>query len=339
MSNPAGAAGGGLSPRALAIGIVLGALGSTLFAGKAIIVKLAYRYGVSPESLLGLRMGFAAPLFVIVAWHVSRGARGDAGVQAAAVFRPGDAIRIIGLGFVGYYLASLLDFFGLQYVSAGLERLVLYLNPAFVLMIGLVWFRRPIVRWQWIAMLVSYIGVVMVFISDLHFSGDHVVFGTLLVLASGVAYAIYLVASGEMVRRLGSLRLTAWASLASSAFCVAHALVHDGQALFDLAWQVYALSVLNAVLCTFFPLFLVMMAIERLGSGLASQTGMIGPAATILLGAVFLDEPVTALQLTGTVIVIAGVLMLTRAGRAAGNTATAKEGALPSGTDQGRVAR
>lgn len=322
-------------------------LGSTLFAGKAIIVKIAYRYGVSPEALLGLRMAFAAPLFAIVAWHVERGARAAAAVAAAvsapvsaSPFRPGDRWRIVGLGLVGYYLASLLDFLGLQYVSAGLERLVLYLNPAFVLLIGLVWFRRPIVRWQWLAMIVSYLGVVLVFVSDLHFSGDEVVIGTLLVLASGLAYAVYLIGSGEMVRRLGSLRLTAWASLVSSAACVAHAFVTDGAALFDLAWQVYALSVLNAVLCTFFPLFLVMMAIERLGSGLASQTGMIGPAATIVLGAFFLDEPVTALQLSGTAIVIAGVLMLTKAGRAAGNAsageaAKAAAGAAPAVTRRG----
>ena len=345
MTRAGSGAGAGLTTRGLLVGLALGVLGSVLFAGKAIIVKVAYRYSVSPEALLGLRMAFAAPLFAIVAWQVSRrrpagagvsegvgadveasaGAGVGAGVRvpaAASAFRAGDAWRIVGLGLVGYYFASLLDFLGLQYVSAGLERLVLYLNPAFVLLIGLFWFRRPIVRWQWLAMAVSYFGVVLVFLSDLQFSGDHLVLGTMLVLASGIAYAVYLIGSGEMVRRLGSLRLTAWASLVSSAACVAHALVVDGMGLFELQWQVYALSLLNAVFCTFFPLFLVMMAIERLGSGLASQTGMIGPAATIVLGAMFLDEPVTVLQLGGTAVVIAGVLMLTRAGRAAGNAAS-----------------
>jgi len=201
-----------------------------LFAGKAVIIKIAYRYGVDPATLIGLRMAYAAPLFALVAWWVD--APGGPGQRARAlrarapasapesVWRRGDGWRITGLGLAGYYLASYLDFLGLQYVSVGLERVILYLNPTFVLLISLFWFKRRISGRQWLALAVSYAGVVLVFVHDVRTSGDGIVVGGLLVLASGLLYAVYLSAAGEMVSRLGSMRLTAWASLVSSAACV-----------------------------------------------------------------------------------------------------------------------
>ncbi|MET0507887.1 MAG: DMT family transporter [Burkholderiaceae bacterium] len=317
--------------RQLCIGLAIGLLGSSLFAGKAVIIKLAYRYGVSPEALLGLRMAMAAPLFAAVAWLVDTARGRSLAARLAPVIgavrpwerRRGDGWRLFALGMTGYYLASLLDFLGLQYVSAGLERLVLYLNPTLVLVIGWLWFRQPIVRRQWLALAVCYAGVVLVYANDVHLAGGGggrsggggsgaTVLGTALVFASAVAYAIYLVSGGQMVKRLGSLRLTAWASLVSTLGCTVHALVVTGAEMFVLQSPVYGLSLINAVVCTFLPLFLVMMAVERLGSGLAAQAGMIGPAATIGLAAVFLDEPVTLLQLIGTAVVLGGLVLLAR---------------------------
>ena len=299
-----------------------------LFAGKAVIIKIAYRYGVDPATLIGLRMAYAAPLFALAAWWVdgpggpgqrARASRARAPASAPeTVWRRGDGWRITGLGLAGYYLASYLDFLGLQYVSVGLERVILYLNPTFVLLISLFWFKRRISGRQWLALAVSYAGVVLVFVHDVRTSGDGIVVGGLLVLASGLLYAVYLSAAGEMVSRLGSMRLTAWASLVSSAACVLHALVATGPAMWQSRWEVQLLSILNAVVCTVLPLFMVMAAIERLGSALASQTGMIGPASTIILGSVLLGEPVGWLQLVGTAVVIAGVLMLTRVRSSAG---------------------
>lgn len=276
-----------------------------LFAGKAVIVKLAYRHGVDPATLIALRMAFSLPFFVAVAWWVER--RTPPG---ASPWRRGDAARVAGLGLLGYYLSSYLDFLGLQYVSAGLERVILYLNPALVLLITALWLRRPVSARQWVAMVVAWVGVALVFAHDVSATGPDVPLGAGLVLASAALYAIYLVASGEMVRRLGSLRLTAWAMIVSCFACIVQALLVSPGGLVSQPSPVLWLSVLNAVASTVLPVFLVMMAIERVGSAVASQAGMIGPAATIAMGAVWLDEPVTALQLAGTAVVVAGIAVL-----------------------------
>ncbi|MGE3923917.1 MAG: DMT family transporter, partial [Lautropia sp.] len=296
--------------RSVAIGLLLGAVGAVLFSGKAIIVKLAYRYGVDPVTLIGLRMVYAAPLFALLAWASERRARAGAG--APPVWRAGDRWRILGLGLTGYYVASLLDFVGLMYVSVGLERVILYLSPTLVLLISLCWFRRPVSRRQWLALAVSYLGVVLVFVHDVSLGGERVVIGSLLVFGSAAFYAVYLSAAGELVRRLGTLRLTAWATLVACAACVLHALAVTGTAMWHAPWPVHWLSMLNGSACTFLPVLMVMAAIERIGSASAAQTGMIGPASTIVLGALMLDEPVGAIQLIGTAIVLFGVLMLSR---------------------------
>lgn len=276
-----------------------------LFAGKAVIVKLAYRHGVDPATLIALRMAFSLPFFVAVAWWVERRTPAQ-----ASPWRRGDALRVTALGLLGYYLSSYLDFLGLQYVSAGLERVILYLNPALVLLITALWLRRPVLARQWLAMAVAYTGVALVFAHDVSAAGADVPLGAGLVFASAALYAIYLVASGEMVRRLGSLRLTAWAMIVSCFACIVQALLVSPGGLMSQPAPVLWLSVLNAVASTVLPVFLVMMAIERVGPAVASQAGMIGPAATIAMGAVWLDEPVGALQLAGTAVVVAGIAVL-----------------------------
>lgn len=236
----------------------------------------------------------------------------------ASPWRAGDAWRILGLGFSGYYLASYLDFLGLQYVSVGLERVLLYLGPTFVLLLSVFWLKRPVSRLQWLALLVSYIGVVLVYVHDIHVGlQPDLLLGSLLVLGSCLSYAIYLLGSGELVGRLGPRRLTAWASLVASALCVLQALLVSGDGMFRQPGEVQGIAILTAIFCTVLPLFLTMAAVDRLGAGKAAQVGMIGPVWTIFLGAMILDEPVGSLQLVGTAVVIAGVLILGRAGRKA----------------------
>jgi drug/metabolite transporter (DMT)-like permease len=243
---------------------------------------------------------------VLVAWWIER--RTPAG---ESVWRPGDVRRVVALGLLGYYLSSYLDFLGLQYVSAGLERAILYLNPTLVVLITAIVLRRPVSPRQWLALAIAYGGVLIVFWHDLSVTGEHVPLGSALVFASALGYAAYLVASGEMVRRLGSLRLTAWAMIVSCVACIVQALLLSPQALWTQPDAVYVLSLVNALVCTVLPVFMVMMAVERLGPAVASQLGMVGPAATIAMGAVLLDEPVTAAQLIGTAVVVAGIFVLT----------------------------
>jgi len=291
-------------PQRLWPGLALATAGSIAFSGKAIIVKLAYRYGVDAVTLIMYRMLFALPLFVGLAWWAGRG-------------RPPLTARdwriVGGLGFSGYYLASFLDFAGLAYVSAGFERLVLYLNPTLVLLIGRVLFKRRVARAQLIALAVSYAGVLLVFGHEVRIAGSHVALGAALVFGSAVSYAVYLVFSGEEVRRLGSLRLTGLATTVACLLCLAQFALTHPLAAAQVAPQVLWLSVLNATACTFAPVLMVMMAIERVGATVAAQTGMVGPVSTILMGVLILGEPFTAWIGAGTVFVLSGIWLLAKA--------------------------
>ena len=282
-------------------GIALAIVGSIAFAGKAIIVKLAYRHGVDAVTLIMYRMLFALPLFLALAWWSSRG--------RPALSRRDWAV-VCALGFSGYYLASFLDFAGLAYISASLERLILYLNPTLVLAIGVIVFKRKVTRRQLGALAVSYCGVLLVFGHEASFQGRDAALGTALVFASAVSYAIYLVASGEVVQRLGALRLTGLATSVACLFCIAQFALLRPLSAAIVAPEVIWLSVLNATLCTFAPVLMVMMAMERIGATLAAQTGMIGPLSTIVMGVVILGEPFTAWIVAGTLLVLTGIWLL-----------------------------
>ena len=287
-----------------ATGLMLALAGATAFSGKAIIVKLAYRHGVDAVTLIMLRMLLALPLFLALAWWAGRG-------RPALTAR--DWRVVVGLGFCGYYLASFLDFAGLQYISASLERLILYLNPTLVMLLGWVLFRRRVTRGQLAAFAVSYLGILVVFGAELRLEGADVLLGSALVLGSALSYAVYLVYSGQEVQRLGSLRLTGLATSVACLLCIVQYLVLRpvGTAL-ALPAAVWWLSVLNAVACTFAPVLMVMMAIERVGASVTAQAGLVGPVFTILLGVLLLDEPLTAWVVLGTALVLAGVTWLAR---------------------------
>jgi len=291
----------------LATGLLLASAGSIAFSGKAIIVKLAYRHGVDAVTLIMYRMLFALPLFLALAWWASRGKAGLTGK---------DWLGIVGLGFTGYYLASFLDFWGLQYVSASLERLILYLNPTLVLVLGWFIYKRRISGLQALAMAVSYAGVLLVFGHEAGFQGPNAALGALLVFGSAISYAIYLVYSGELVKRLGSLRLVGLATSVACGLCLLQFVILRPLSAADVAPEVIWLSLLNATLCTFAPVLMVMMAIERIGAGLAAQTGMIGPMSTIAMGVLILDEPFNGWIVAGTALVVSGVFLVTRFGSA-----------------------
>jgi drug/metabolite transporter (DMT)-like permease len=284
-------------------GLGLALAGSIAFSGKAIIVKLAYRYGVDAVTLIMYRMLFALPLFVALAWWAGRD-------QPPLTRR--DLRVIAGLGFSGYYLASFLDFAGLQYISASLERLILYLNPTLVLFLGAVLFKHRVQRAQLVALAVSYGGVLLVFGHEARFTGSSTLLGAGLVFGSAVSYAVYLVQSGAEVRRLGALRLTGWATSVASLLCIAQFLLLRPLSAALVAPEVIGLSLLNATLCTFAPVLMVMMAIERVGATLTAQTGMVGPISTILMGVLLLGEPFNGWIAAGTVLVLWGVWLLSR---------------------------
>jgi drug/metabolite transporter (DMT)-like permease len=283
--------------------LLLALVGSIAFSGKAIIVKLAYRHGVDAITLIMYRMLFALPIFAVMAWWSSRG---------KPPLTRKDWLGILGLGVTGYYLASFLDFAGLAYISASLERLILYLNPTLVVMLGWVLYGRGI-RWgQAVGMMISYCGVLLVFGHEANLQGTGAAWGTLLVFLSAISYAIYLVYSGEMVRRLGALRLVGLATTVACLCCLLQFIVMRPLSAAVVAPEVIWLSIVNATLCTAVPVLLVMMAIERIGAGMTAQTGMVGPLSTILMGVWILGEPFTVWVAAGTALVITGIFVFTR---------------------------
>jgi drug/metabolite transporter (DMT)-like permease len=282
--------------------------GSMAFSGKAIIVKLAYRYGVDAVTLIMFRMLFALPVFAVMAWWASRG---------KATLSRRDWLGVLWLGFTGYYLASFLDFAGLAYISASLERLILYLNPTLVMLLGFVLYKRRVTAWQLAGTAISYCGVVLVFGHELTLQGSGertaTAWGALLVFLSAVSYAVYLVYSGEMVKRLGALRLVGLASAVACVLCILQfLLLRPLSAALAVAPEVIWLSLLNATACTVAPVLMVMMAIERIGASMASQAGMVGPISTILMGVLILGEPFTAWVVAGTVLVMAGIFVFSQ---------------------------
>jgi len=289
-------------PRGLLTGLLLAAGGAIAFSCKAIIAKLCYRYGVDAITTVMYRMLFALPLFVALSWWSGRGKPRLTGR---------DWIALFALGCCGYYLASTLDFVGLQYISASLERLILYLNPTIVLLAGMLLFKAKVSRRQWIALGVSYIGVLLVFGHDVK-AGPDVALGTALVFGSAVSYALYLVFSGELVRRLGALRLTGLSTSIACVLCIGQFFVLKPVSAMLVAPEVLWLSALNATLCTFVPVLMTMIALERIGAGITAQVGMIGPMSTILLSVLVLGEPFNTWIAAGTALVVSGVWLLAR---------------------------
>jgi len=277
------------------------------FSGKGVIIKLAYRYGVDAVTLLALRLLFSAPFFVLLGWWAARG-------KDVQPLSPRDRWMIVGLGLVGYYLASYFDFLGLQYVTAALERLLLFVHPTFVVLFSALLFARRITGRDVFAIAVSYLGIALAFGHDVATQPGNVVLGSFWVLMSALFYAAYLIGSGRIVHRVGTLRFATYAGLVSSVAVVAQFLMmRDAHLLVSQAMPVYWLSLLMAVVSTVLPIVLTMEGIRRVGASHASIVASVGPLATIALGAIFLGEPVTWYQIVGAALVLTGVLAISLA--------------------------
>ena len=288
----------------LRAGLALASAGAIAFSGKAIVAKLIYRWPIDATTLIFFRMVFALPLFALLAWWRGRGRASLTRAQFG---------RLLALGFTGYYAASMLDFMGLERISASLERLILYLNPTIVLLLGALFYGRRLGARQWTAMGLSYGGVLVVFVRELDLQGPHAMLGAALVLGSALSYAVYLVLGGSLVGELGALRLAAWAGVIASVLCIVQFVVLKPLAAVVVPAPVVWLSLLNATACTVAPIVMVMMAVERIGAALTAQTGMLGPLSTIALSVWLLHEPFTSSLLLGTVLVLAGIYVLARA--------------------------
>ena len=288
----------------LSKGAVFAFLAAVFFSAKAIFVKLAYAHGADAVTTLALRMIFALPVLLAAAWWSSRG--------ATAPLSRRDWQAVLFLGFAGYYLSSLLDFLGLAYISAGLERLILFLYPTVVALISWVFLGKSIGNRGILALVVSYAGIALAFTKDVEHSGDirTTLIGGALIFGCTITYAIYLVGSGQMVGRVGVLRFGAYATSVAAGCCVLQFLLTRPFSALDLPWQVYMHTFSMAVLSTVLPVFLMSKAIQLIGATRVSIIGAVGPVATILLAYLILDEPVTLFQIAGAALVLSGVLLI-----------------------------
>ncbi len=283
------------------IGIACALAGAITFSAKTIIVKLAYQQGVDPVTLLALRMLIALPFFVLMAWW-----------GGAVHLEKRDWLTVIGLGFIGYYLGSLLDFTGLQYISAGMGRLILFLYPTIVVLMSAVFLKQPIRARHVISLLLSYGGIALVFREEIKLSGEltALMLGSALVFASAVTTALYYVAGSRYVQKMGSMRYTAYASISASFFVIAHFMAMNGPEKLAVSQPVLVLAVVMALFSTVLPLWLIAEGLKRLGANQVALVGCVGPVSTMLFGQVFLGEAITGVQWVGAVLVMAGVLII-----------------------------
>lgn len=286
------------------IGIACVLAGSVAFSAKPVLVKAIYQYDVDTMTLLALRMLFAAPLFLLMAWWAGR---------PAVAFTAREIAGIIALGFLGYYLGSFLDLAGLQYISAGFGRLILYLYPTLVLLMSAAFLQQPLRGRQLVSLGLSYAGIALVFSAEAQLgeSLPLTVWGAMLVFGSAVTYAIYLVAGSRLVHKFGAMRFSAYASLIATGFVIAHFLAIRPLQALVVTHEAYVLVAVLAVFATVLPLWLMAEGLKRIGANQVSLVGCVGPLATMTFAWMFLGEAMTLVQLAGAVLVLAGVLIIT----------------------------
>lgn len=300
MATPQGSLAG--RSQGLWLGALFAALGALGFSAKAILIKIAYQTApVDSTTVLALRVLMSVPAFLLMAYI---------GGGPALTWR--DRLILVWLGANGYYLASFFDFWGLQFVTAALERLILFTYPGIVIVLNAIWFKRPIRRSEVAALLLSWLGIGLVFYNDLRNSPqpNAVWKGAALIFLSSITYALYLVGSGRVIHRIGTVRLTGIVVSVASGFITAHFLLTH--ALTDLRQprEIYNIAAALAVFSTILPIYFTSEAIKRIGANRVAIVASIGPVFTIWLGYLFLSEAVTFTQICGTALVLSGVVLV-----------------------------
>jgi len=299
--------------RQVFIGCLFVLLGAFGFSTKAVLVKLAYTYShqLDAITLMVLRMAISLPFFLAVAvWPVNNSTKASDTQRLSGL----DWLMVFGLGLLGYYIASFFDFAGLQYISASLERLILFLYPTIVVLFSAALQRRTISRHQALALALSYAGIILVFVDNMaSMASSGLLLGSALVLASAVAYAFFLMGSGMMVKRVGSTRFTAYSMTVACLATGLHFAIQHGVVLLSLPVSVYWLALIMAIFSTVLPAFLMNAGIRRIGAGSASIISSAGPICTLVLAFLLLGETLTLSQLAGTALVLAGVYVISRA--------------------------
>lgn len=287
-------------------GILITVVGSLFFSTKAVIVKYAFKHtDIDAISLLALRMLFSLPFFLVMAWLASS-KEGDKKINTK------QWLYIFLLGIFGYYLSSLFDFLGLQYISAGIERLILFLYPTFVLLINTLVFKQRGSKTQWLAVALTYIGVVLAYLGELSFEKDNPNFllGSVLIFLCSITFAIYIAGSGRIIPVVGPTKFTAYAMLFSTAGIFLHYLINGNYAILKTGSSYVGYGFLIAIIATVIPSWLVAKGTKSIGSNNVAIISTIGPVSTILQAHFILGEPVYTAQIIGTLLIVSGVLII-----------------------------
>jgi drug/metabolite transporter (DMT)-like permease len=284
-------------------GIAFALAGTVSFAFRPILIKLGYSmHPVSATTLLFLRMTLSLPFFLAMAWWMRAG---------AAISRR-DWMGIVGLGFLGYYLASLLDFIGLQYVSAGVGRLIMFLYPTLVILLSAVFLKKHPTARELAALAITYSGIALVLSSQIAAAPESrlFAFGALLIFASAMCYAVYLVTGSQLVKRVGSMRFTAYTMIVSTIPAIAQFLLLEPASALALPAQLWWVAGILALACTVLPVLLVAEALKRIGANHFALIGALGPVTTVIADFALLDGALSAAQILGAALVISGVLLV-----------------------------
>ena len=279
-------------------------VGALLVSTKAIIVKLAYQYDVDSTSLLMLRMLFSLPFFGVIAWYSLR-------KRPSKLKLLKSPWELVFYGLMGYYLASFFDLAGLQYIDAGLERVILFTYPTIVVLLSFFYLKEKLTLPQALAILVTFLGIGLAYAGNISIHNNaSTTKGAMLVFLASITYAIYFIGSQKLVAQIGTRLYNSMAMIIASVAILLHNSLVNGWNLFDFAIPVYWYALLMSTFSTVFPSFMIVEGIRVIGAKNSSIIGTVGPISTIIMAAVFLGENVNIMQWAGTLVVIGGILFL-----------------------------
>jgi drug/metabolite transporter (DMT)-like permease len=279
------------------------------FALKGIFIKLAYRYEIDTISLLTLRMGLSFPIYAFFAFRLSA-------QETNVRFTLKDWLWVAGLGITGYYFSSYFNFLAFNYISAGLERILLFTYPTFVLVINAIFRKKRVTKLQMAALGLTYFGILLAFLQNIEPGQQkNLILGAFWVTLSGLVYAFYLVGGDKIIPKVGSQKFTSYAMIAATIPTILHCYAVNGLAIWHYPSQVYWIGITMAVVVTVLPTFALAEGIKRVGAGNASIIASIGPIFTIFLATTILDEQITPLQIFGTLLVLVGVFLISWKGK------------------------
>ncbi|MFM2268986.1 MAG: hypothetical protein RL757_2427 [Bacteroidota bacterium] len=303
-----------ISPRTrFGIGVLILMISSICFSTKAILIKLMYLHHVDTISVITLRMFFSLPFYVIILFFLNRQERKNNAPPVAK----SDILKIGLLGILSYYVSSMLDFWGLKYISAGVERLILFTYPTIVIILSAIFFKKKITTPQYLALLLTYFGVAITFLAERGLGEQkNFAFGAMLIACCAFTYAFFVLFTSEVAKRVGSLQFTCYAMIGATIPTLIQSIWYNGMDIFNFSSEIYGLTVWLVLVATLIPTFFLVEGIRVVGAANSSIIGFVGPVSTIFLANIFLSERITVWQLVGTALVLLGISLVTRKGKA-----------------------